>query len=194
MKLLLAILMSCITTANSAETDASQEVRFLIKHLGRPSSPDAQQFEKLVTTITRLAEFPQTSVPLLIQELRPLNIAKLDVETNAPKENAEALHVMWSLRALYFITGTNFFARTSYKFSESEIDDRRSSLLSRQKNRFCFFMEWMSRGTVYLAPIDVQQQIITEWKHWLRDSSKTWHFQKTAELNDWYFSGPYPKH
>jgi hypothetical protein len=193
-KLILAILMPFVITATSADIDVSQEIGSLIKGLGRESSPAAQRFEKQKTTITRLAKFPQISVPRLVQELRTVAIAKLDEGTNDPKENAEALHVAWCLRALYFITGTNFFATTKYKFSESEIDDNRSGLLFRDKNKLCFFMEWMSRGTVYFAPIDAQQDIITEWKRWLRESSKTWKFQTTAELNEWYFGGPDPKH
>jgi hypothetical protein len=50
-----------------------------------------------------------------------------------------------------------------------------------------FFGTWMSRDSVYLAPVDAQKQIIAEWLAWFRQHADDWQMPpKPPDIDDWY--------
>jgi len=114
----------------------------------------------------------------------------LDYTTNNPTANADARHIMWCFRALHRITGQNILAPSSYKLTDSDFDSNRSGLVMRNDGKWAFFTEWMSRGTVYFAPLDAQAEIIKQWKYWVKQNSTAYVYPKTVNFDDWYFGGP----
>ena len=131
---------------------------------------------------------PRTAAACLVGELRVIEQAKLP-----PKKPWEAgvpdpaLHVIWSLRALRFLTGgREFHAPTTSR--PTRRNEHEHVIASRDRpDELRFFGTWMSRETVFLAPGDTQQKIIEQWKRWLQDDAARYDFRPAARIDDWYF-------
>lgn len=65
-------------------------------------------------------------------------------------KHPKTMHVIWSLRALRYITGgINFKGKTKYRFNESsEIEANRKQFLRPENNEVPFFAVWMSRDSL----------------------------------------------
>ena len=98
------------------------------------------------------------------------------------------MRVIWSIRALRYLTGQEFRARTEHVFGNSDSEQTRKDLLtSHGKRTVSFFAEWMSRGSIYVAPGDAQREIIRQWRAWHAAHGKTWQLGPEPDFNDWYF-------
>ena len=50
-----------------------------------------------------------------------------------------------------------------------------------------FFATWPSRDVTYVAPREVQESIIRQWKEWYAQEGKTYPYHKAKSVDDWYF-------
>lgn len=186
---ILPFLTGCTSKDSGTATTNQNKTLQIVKNLGR-NDKTTQDYKNHVVMLQQLAARPQTSVEMLVKELEPVAIVKLNYSTNNPTENAKAHHVIWCFRALYYVTRHEIRATSSYKLTDSEMDQNRSGLVVRDDGRWSFFTEWMSQGADYFAPLDAQKKIIEEWRKWAKQNATTYHYPKDVELKDWYFGGP----
>ena len=59
-------------------------------------------------------------------------------------------------------------------------------LLDRGTERVPFFRTWMSRDVVFLAPFDVQRQIIKAWRDWYASGKAKDSAELCTHVDDWY--------
>lgn len=132
---------------------------------------------------------PRLAVRLLVDQLK--SVDEIVVRNWEFDQHTNAMKVVWALRGLRYLTGTNVRARTDYAFGTNEIELVRSQMLGWNPSD-CgvdFFGVWMSRDSIYFAPQDAQEAIILRWKRWIRDeldSFKPRVSPATATTN-WYF-------
>jgi hypothetical protein len=148
--------------AESREVDAL--IVNTIRHLGeRDVKQDFEVFSR----------HPARSAELLINQLRPARRGKY---RNHPK-------VVRQIRALRFLTGLDFKARTIQPLT----DDEKQFLEQDDVGRVKFFGTWMSRDVVFVGPRDAQRRIIKQWKDWFMKNGKTHKYSNDTSLDDWYF-------
>ena len=156
------------------------EVSKLVANLGLNTS---------LQELQQLRRDPHLAVRLLVSQLKPVDEVKILAWEQ--EKHADAMKVVWSIRALRFLTRRDFLSETDYRFGDSETEDTRNQMLHHHtgaKNRVSFFGVWMSRDSIYFAPVDAQEKIITKWKEWLRSHGDT--FVMPAEepgYSKWYF-------
>jgi hypothetical protein len=165
------------------------EIDQIVKNLGDTTKRN-QDLKENISLLQQLKPHSKIAVAILLEELKPVAIVKLDDPSNASIKNREAHHVMWCFRALYYLTGQKILAYSSYKLTDSEYDTNRSGLAVRDNGKWAFFTEWMSRGTVYFAPIDAQEKIIRDWKIWAKQNLDSYSFPQNVAFDEWYFGGP----
>lgn len=135
-----------------------------IRHLGeRDAKQDFEVFSR----------HPARSTELLVNSLRPTRRGKY---RHHPK-------VIRQIRALRFLTGLDFKARTAYPLT----DDEKHFLAQDEEGQVKFFGTWMSRDVVFVAPRDAQARIIKRWRDWFIESGKTHKYAADTPLDDWYF-------
>jgi hypothetical protein len=181
--LLLVFCLCCMFSHQGLGNSENQEdLESIVKDLGKFNLPD-QQFEKL-------REDPLKGARLLTEELRVIHETRIvNWEHDAHKE---AIHVIWCIRALRYITGgLDFRARTAHEFGNSEIEQRRKYWLNlgREDGELPFFAVWPSRDSLYVAPKDAQKAIIAKWLEWYREEAATFEFNPLRKDNpeEWYF-------
>lgn len=131
-----------------------------------------------------LAKTPYESVGALIGELHTIphpENAKLIQNT------AEVQHLISVIAALRYITGgrdfylsggEDFCSTTNWKFGDSAEEANRHYWLYFQSSKcVTFFAVWPSRYRIYLAPMDAQQHIISQWRHWYAAQGKAYEFK-----------------
>jgi hypothetical protein len=124
-----------------------------------------------LSDLTQFRKDPHLAVHLLVAQLTPVTevrICPIDKE-----KHTNAMKVLWSIRALRYLTGQDFTAETKHQFGYDDIDDQRNQMLhhlSGDKDQVTFFGVWMSRDCVYFAPLDAQNKIIEKWKEWLKEN------------------------
>ena len=92
-----------------------------------------------------------------------------------------------AIRGLRFVTACKgFTAGLRRPAVVSGSDDRWSLLLGDGIHRVPFFRTWMSRDVVYVAPIDVQTQIIDAWRSWFAQKAASFQFARCEHIDDWY--------
>jgi hypothetical protein len=116
--------------------------------------------------VAALAKTSRLSVKLLIDGLHSVNATRILASEKKP----EAEHVLWTIRALRYLTGgKDFCSGTRHEFDKSEFErNRKYWLYSRHRTCVSFFAMWPSRGTEYVAPQDAQNQIIAKWRNWFK--------------------------
>lgn len=134
-----------------------------IKKLGMESDPSK--------TIEQLHPCGHKAVPLLVHELRIVNPEIV---------NAQWWHVVWVERALRSITGQYFRFTSNEKFGKIRE-------LRRPSEKMGFVTEWMSRGQVYIAPRDVQTNVIHAWRKWLKVNGNFFQVKKFEPYGEWFF-------
>ena len=146
-----------------------------IKNLGITNF-DFQEIEK----------FPEQALSILVKELHPIKIEKiLQMEQSHFQKE---MHVIWCLRTLRYLTGTNFLSsRTDVLGNMNE--DQAYWLGLYQEDGVPFFSVWMSRDTIFISPENVQLEIIEKWKTYLRQNKyfNDKKIQKKIAIDDWYF-------
>jgi hypothetical protein len=171
-----------------------------------PASVFPQSQPDLATTISQLGlrenfdyhfEFeilmsaPSEAAGLLVDELRviepvPEFVSPLQVVDS--EANRAALHVVWCLRALRYITGgLDFRAPTTHQFGSEERFREQWLRKGSFDSTVSFFGTRMSTDTVYIAPTDAQEQIIQKWRTWCKEDGANYQFRAAKELEDWYF-------
>lgn len=168
------ILTMC--AACSATPVADQQHRTLtelVASLGPDTRPD---------DLKQLRGSGRDAVRLLIATLQPIPEERaLAEDKNAHRA---ALHVVWALRGLRYMTGKDFRAPTAHVFGLAEDERTREELLKEQGETVTFFATWMSRDSVYIAPADAQRAIIEAWRRWLDQS---WKPIPQPSIEVWYF-------
>jgi hypothetical protein len=125
--------------------------------------------------VAKLAETPQLSTKLLIEELHPVKEARILASEKKP----DVEHVLWCIRALRFLTGgKDFCGKTAHQFGKSELERNRKYWVNfKYKKCASFFAMWPSRGSEYIAPEDAQKEIIDKWKGWFAKDGSSFDYK-----------------
>jgi hypothetical protein len=93
--------------------------------------------------VAALAKTPQLSVQLLIDGLHSVKETRILASEKKP----EVEHVLWSIRALRYLTGRrDFCGGTRHEFGKSEFErNRKYWLYSQHRTCVSFFAMWPSR-------------------------------------------------
>ena len=180
MRLIALITITISVIACRANTVAGSEssVASIVKSLG----PDTT-----VEDIKKLRSSPREAVELLINNLQ--TIAENKILPAERAQHAAALRVIWSIRALRYLTGQEFRAPTSHVFGSDEDERTRAEQLrlEAKDSTVPFFSTWMSRDSTYVAPSDAQRKIISAWRSWFRQHRQDWKMPSAPDINQWYF-------
>ena len=180
MRAFVVALIVTIFAACSPGTAADQQSRAL-SELVASLGPDTQADD-----LKQLRGRPRDAVRLLIASLQPIPEEK--VVAHDRDAHRTALRVVWTVRALRYLTGKNFRAPTAHVFGPSEDERTREELLKKDDdNNVSFFGTWMSRDSVYIAPPDAQRAIIEAWRRWFSELDENWQPIPEPGINDWYF-------
>jgi hypothetical protein len=157
-------------------------IRLMVEGLGYDDRPDQPSF---LANFDKLAKAPVVAACYLIGELHVVPETVITAYTR--KEHKPSMHVIWSLRALRYITGAlEFRAKTKYEIKNSE-EPRKYWLTYKKTEDLPFFAVWPSRDAVYISPPDTQAAIIEKWRRWYSESGQTFEYKTSQKLNEWYF-------
>ena len=171
------IIAICVYSNSSCAVNDT-ELKNIVKKLGRLSSDWRVDFNNL-------SQNPILSAKYLIESLHV--IKESEIRPDQENKHQESMRVIWCIRALRYITnGKDFKAETNYVFKKNE-EDRKYWLTLEDKNRLPFFSTWMSRDIEYIAPVDVQENIIESWKRWYRNEGAIYKYSPAQYVDDWYF-------
>jgi hypothetical protein len=176
---LIALLAFGALPAHTMSCD-NDEIRAVVEKLGYETDDDdyKKNFELLATR-------PLQATCHLIKELHVVPETKI-TQVDAVK-HASSMHVIWCIRALRYLTGgLDFTARTHYQFKKFE-HERKHFLTIKSKEELPFFGVWMSRDIVYIAPQDVQSEIIVKWRNWYLQNGISFHYHPSENIDEWYF-------
>jgi hypothetical protein len=128
-----------------------------------------------IADVKALAEDPKTNAGLLVAALQTIP----DTERFARADLPTMEHALWIVRALRYLTGgKDFHARTHHKFGQSEEErNRKYWLMFDGRPDAAFFAYWMSRNRWYIAPVDAQNEIIAQWRHWYATEGKQFDYK-----------------
>lgn len=119
-----------------------------------------------VTDLEYLAERRCEALPLLAEELHTVPQRFLD--TLETSQYSVATHQVWVIAALRYITGNEEIADDPDERAEGDTSPSEYFLrLHLPPDKTRFFGSWFSRGHIYFAGIDAQQEIIQGWKSFL---------------------------
>ncbi len=132
------------------------------------------------------------SARLLIQELHPVDGARILSQEHQSQEWKDTEHITWCLRALRTLTGgLEFRATTSHHFGNTELDENREWFTGgdrfKKDGTLKFFGVWMSRDSLYIAPKDAQAKIIEKWKTWYKIKGKNFAYSPFKNDPDLYY-------
>ena len=149
------------------------------------AADDLGRSEQSIPLVKSLAADPSKAAGLLVSQLRTVQAEKLLNGQRRP----DVEHVLWTIRALRFLTGgKDFCAPTVHKFAKTEEErDREYWLRFHKHSCLTFFAIWPSRGTEYVAPVDVQKKIIAQWKEWYRINGSKYRYKPLIDPKpeDW---------
>jgi len=155
--------------------DSKYRIQQAVLHLGQESG---------VKDLKVLAFDPKFSVHCLIDQLEVTEVSHIPGFQQKDSPYKKALHVVWCLRALRYLTSQNPTSWTDYEFQKYD-KDRKDFLLREGSKKIPFFATWMSRDSVYLAPIDTQKRIIKKWNVWFKNANRP--YVPNHDFDDWYF-------
>jgi hypothetical protein len=161
-------------------SDADLSASDLVARLGMSQDADPS------CSIRQLHAHAREAVPLLV---RALQVVPPEPK---PGEREAWWRAIWSERALRSITGQKFEFPTSQKTvrvydctaDEKTCPDR---WVRNTGEPMPFFWERMSQASVYVAPVDVQQQVIEAWKKWANANAATFTVQAYNPRGDWFW-------
>lgn len=166
--------------AHAAQSDNELDDRILKFGLQIESN------QALMNDLDAFAKTPSLSVRLFIKEIHAITetvIVPSDTDMDIHKSS---MHVIWCIRALRYLTGENFTGRTEHKFDKKE-KDRKYWLTIHNKTDLPFFSVWMSRDVIYIAPPDVQAQVIKKWEAWYSRFGETHTYEPKKDIAEWYY-------
>jgi hypothetical protein len=116
--LIAAALTSFPAIAANAQLSNPDKLAEIVAHLG-----ESGDLKRIEGDITGLASSPKQSVEMLIQQIHVL-----PSDADAEKQDNLAMeHVLWSFRALRYLTGgKEFCSTTAHNFSSSEEEQNRA--------------------------------------------------------------------
>jgi hypothetical protein len=175
MKILLVLILSWIVSGCVfAAEDVTAKIALTVKNLGPSTKPE---------DLAPLRANPLKATELLIQQIALVCETKILAENQ--KSHPAEMRVIWSIRALRYLSGLNFAARTKHRFHDKKAD-RAQFLGLTAENEVVFFGTWMSRDSIYLAPRDAQLEIIEKWKKWATSEAKNHKFVTPKDITEWY--------
>jgi hypothetical protein len=181
-KVTLAALLIAIPALGGASVDCQrfQEAQGLVDEYFRSPKGDGIA---LRSAIADLLKDPLGSACWLVRSLKPVDSEKFSSEQMSCSE-AEPI---WAVRGLRYITGCMDFRGSAISSPMADPRDTRWKLLMRRgKSEVPMFATWMSRDMVYLAPNEVQVQIIGRWERWFSEEATKFRFEACETLDDWY--------
>jgi hypothetical protein len=165
-----ALLFACAPGVGWADTPSSlRAVQDLVRSVGQSDNRDSSD------VVAELHRHGQVAVPLLIAELKVV-----DPDPRVTPENLW-WHLVWCERALRSITGQRFMFKTKEPIPP-DLDRFRAP-----DDPLSYAMEWMSRGMVFIAPRDVQSQVIASWKAWFAKNGSSFEVRIYEPYGDWFF-------
>jgi hypothetical protein len=179
----LLLLAPIAINANQTQTTSCNEVQVveLVNRLGKSTN-----VEENVPIFRELAKCPQQAASSLIGNLHV--ISEKVIKPTEAEQHQEAMHIIWCIRALRYITnGMDFTSKTDYTPEEYEREYRWQFLTAKHGHEVPFFSVWMSRDIVYLAPEDAQVEIIRKWQYWYSAKGTIYHYKPSESIDDWYF-------
>lgn len=140
-----------------------------------------------VEDLERLRENPVVAAACLIAQLRPVDATVLSPEDESSRR--ADFRIVWSIRALRYLTGGKDFCAPTAHFDE--LDQRPRYFLTMRcgsGSEVSFFGVWMSRDLIYVAPKDAQKAIIRKWIGWYQaEGTQRESYAPVRSLDDWYF-------
>lgn len=154
---LFTVLAAPFVLAQQEHTTGEITLAERVARLGTPGNDD-------IADVKQLAADPRVSTELLIAGLHPIP----DSDEFAKADTSSMEHVLWMIRGLRYMTGgIDFCAQSKHIFGNSEKEEKRKYWLTfRHHECLTFFGYWMSRDRIYIAPTDVQENIIAQWHRW----------------------------
>ena len=151
--------------AFAVESESCAQLAATVEKLGVPWELKHED------TIRELHQCGTAAVPLLIEQLRVVD---------PDQKNAAWEHAVWCERALRSITGQYFTFKSTD--SLSQLAEFKS-----QDDDLGYVMEWMSHARVYIAPRDVQEQVISAWRAWLKEHGSSYQVAPFDSYGQWYW-------
>lgn len=179
--LLIVAMLQLAPQANAAQPDCSQfvEVRGVVDNYYKSVKISAASLQ---SAQAEMLKNPQGAACWLVHKLKEIRREKLTAE------QAESSETVWSLRGLRYLTNcTDFQGRLVHKQSIKPQDVRWQLLLQNGVEKIPFFRTWMSRESIVIAPIEVQQQIIAAWRNWYLSEASSFSYQQCSSMDGWYF-------
>lgn len=175
----LVALVLCVSTA-AGWFYASEDEKALmraVKSLGESDS--------VLANIELLNKEPAEATGLLIAELHTLD--ETHIFSWEKEKHKEAMHVIWCIRALRYLTGgLDFEGRTAHEFGKSQTEQDRKYWLDRDEDgELAFFAVWPSREATYIAPEDAQEVIINKWREWYGKEGKNFDYKPLVNAKPW---------
>lgn len=179
MRLISKVFCFCALTLGLAHASFAETPKRLVSSLG-PKTEKTDIYEKF-------GENPKFEIDCLIGNLKV--IPKKSVSEDSPD-----IKVVWSIRALRFLSGQDFEGQPSNDFHLGEREeDRRYGMLKTDTGKMKFFRTWPSRAVVFLAPPATQKEIISQWKKWWQEHRSGFvpapkkDADKDPSWDDWYY-------
>jgi len=176
--LLFAATFVFLTVGVAMSRARADGLRDVVRTLGIDDSSEV--YEKL----TFLETDPDSAAKYLVAELKPIR-SVVRIPPEQAQEYKSEVHVIWCIRALRYLFGIEFTARTRHKFKPDEKE--RLSEIRFGGGEFAFFGVRMSHDVIYIAPVDTQVEIIREWNDWCAKTSHKVTSDRMKDFLDWYF-------
>lgn len=177
---ILAGLFLVSSHANAGQPDCSQFKAFkgTMDHYYKLVGPWTSDIQPAMDEISK---DPLAASCFLVRDLKPVRQKKLTaVQTHSIKP-------IWALRGLRYLTNCKDF---SGKLIHEELidsgDTRGHFLLYNGVEKVPFFSTWLTRDISFIAPVEVQQQVISQWQDWYKSEAASFSFQQCEDLNEWY--------
>lgn len=143
-----------VLTTLAASIIAPGQPQSLVSQLGPRSD---------VSSVESIAQYGCEAVPLLVQQLEVIRASDMDFLNGA--DRPREMRVIWSIAALRYITGKDFYAGRTWRIDPNSVRHQRLAS-GAPRGRTKFFGIWMSRQIVYFAPSAQQQEIIRRWQRY----------------------------
>jgi hypothetical protein len=123
---------------------------------------------------------PRLSVSVLVDSLHTISNPDKAGKIDSP----DTEHVLEMIRLLRYLTGLDFCAQTKHHFGKGYEEKNRQQFLSQHYDScLTFFGFWMSRCRIYVAPIDTQEEIISQWREWYKTLPSDYVFKPMNDVD-----------
>lgn len=159
----------------------SSKISQIVLRLGIENTPD-QNFD----IFRELMSCPQVAAGVLIRQLHPINVT--EIKPVKFKNNKMNLHVIWSLRALRYITGGLQFTGNlgTEPIKATRLQFLRKGITA--PGQGTYFGVWMSRNIIFIAPVSTQSEIIGQWTAWYKREGRIYDYYPAKSDLKWFFN------